>query len=73
MNSFDKHKLESISAQLQLDLLYHLEDERVKYIDLLNIMLEDHQIADLEVNGVKENFTRFIDTYADRLLEWKYR
>lgn len=71
MNSLDKHKLESISAQLRLDLPNHPEDDRAKYIDLLEIMLEDSEIADLEVNGGQENFTRFIDKYADKLLAWK--
>lgn len=41
MNSLDKYKLESISAQLRLDLPNHPEDDRAKYIDLLEIMLED--------------------------------
>ena len=73
MDILDKYKFESISAQLRLDLPNHSEDERAKYIDLLEIMLDDHMISDLEVNGGKENFTRFIDAYADRLLEWKYK
>jgi len=71
MDVLDKYKFESISAQLKLDLPDHPEDERARYIDLLEIMLEDSEIADLEVNGGQENFTRFIDKYADKLLAWK--
>lgn len=71
MDILDKYKFESISAQLRLDLPNHSEDERAKYIDLLEITLDEHMISDLEVNGGKENFTRFINTYANKLLAWK--
>lgn len=73
MNILDKYKFDSIATQLRIDLPNHTEEERTKYIDLLEIMLDNHMISELEVNGGKENFTRFIDTYADRLLEWKYK
>ena len=66
-----KFKISSITAQLQLDLPNRSEDERAKYMDLLEIMLDGYMVMDLEVNGGKENFTRFIDLYADRLLAWK--
>jgi hypothetical protein len=69
----DKYKFNSITAQLKLDLPNHTDEEHTKYIDLLEIMLDDHMISELEVNGGRENFTRFIETYADRLLEWKNR
>lgn len=69
----DKYKFDSIVAQLRLDLPNHTDEERTKYIDLLEIMLGSHMVSELEVNGGKENFTRFIDIYADRLLEWKNR
>lgn len=71
MDILDNYKFDSIVAQLRLDLPNHSEEERAKYIDLLNIVLEDHMVEELEVNGGQHNFTRFIDTYADRLLEWK--
>ena len=71
MDILDKYKFDSITAQLRLDLPNHTEEERAKYIDLLEITLENHMVNELEVNGGKENFCRFIDTYADRLLEWK--
>ena len=71
MDALDKFKSESIFAQLKLDLPNHSEDERVKYFDLLKIMLEDHMIEDLEVNGGDHNFSKFIDMYADKLFKWK--
>ena len=73
MDILDKHKFDSIVAQLRLDLPNHSEEETTKYIDLLDIVLEDHMVEELEVNGGKHNFARFIDNYADRLLEWKYK
>lgn len=73
MDALDKLKTNSIIAQLKLDRPDCTEEERVAYIELLEIMLEDHMIEDLEVNGGKENFTRFLDKYADKLLEWKYK
>lgn len=69
MDTLDKYKYDSITAQLRLDLPNYTDEERTKYIDLLEIMLDNHMIYGLEVNGGKENFTRFIDAYADRLLE----
>ena len=71
MDEVDKFKIDSIVMQLKRDLPNHTEDERAKYVDLIEIMLESYMIEDLEVNGGKENFTRFIDTYADKLLAWK--
>ena len=71
MDEVDKFKMDSIVAQLRKDLPSHTEEERAKYLDLLEIMLDDQMIGDLEINGGKENFTLFVDKYADKLLAWK--
>lgn len=71
MDVLEKYKLDSIVAQLKLDLPNRTDEERAKYIDLVEIMLESHMLEELEVNGGKQNFNYFIDTYADKLLSWK--
>lgn len=71
MDELEKYKFASIVAQLKLDLPNRTDEERAKYIDLIEIMLESHMIEELEVNGGKQNFHHFIDTYADKLLTWK--
>lgn len=72
MSMLEKFKIDSIVAQLKIDLPNHSENERDRYVELLEIMLENHEIEALEVNGGKENFIRFINKYADKLLHWKY-
>ena len=71
MSDLEKFKYNSIASQLEKDLPNHAEKDRVKYLDLLTIMVDDHTVLELEVNGGKESFTHFINNYADRLLEWK--
>jgi hypothetical protein len=71
MDVLDKYKFDSITAQLKLDLPNHTKEDRAKYIELIEIMLESYMLEDLEVNGGKQNFTRFIDSYADKLFAWK--
>ena len=73
MDALDNLKTNSIIAQLKLDRPDCTEEERVAYTELLEIMLDDHMVENLEINGGKQNFVQFIDKYADRLLEWKNR
>ena len=67
----EKFTFDSITAQLKLDLPNHKESDMAKYVDLINLMLEDYMLLDLEVNGGKLNFINFIDNYGDKLIEWK--
>ena len=72
MDALEKFKIDSIVAQLKRDLPNLTEDKRATYVNLLEVILDDHEIEALEVNGGKENFICFIDKYADKLLQWKY-
>lgn len=67
----EKFKIDSITAQLRLDLPNQAECQRVEYINLIKIFLEDYMVLDLEVNGGKLNFNRFIDQFSDKLFMWK--
>lgn len=47
MDILDKYKFDSIVAKLRFDLPNHSEEEKAKYIDLLDIALEEHMVAEL--------------------------
>jgi hypothetical protein len=67
----EKFKTDSITAQLRLDLPNQAEYQRIEYINLIKIFLEDYMVLDLEINGGKLNFNRFIDEFSEKLFLWK--
>ena len=66
-----KFKINSITAQLQLDLPDSSREERSKYVELLEIFLEEYMLDDLVINGGEQTFINFIDKYAGKLIAWK--
>lgn len=67
----EKFKTDSIAAQLQPHLPSQAEHQRVGYINPIKIFLMDYMALDLEANGGKLNFNRFIDQLSDKLFIWK--